>query len=114
MNFLLLINKLAKIDCAQNNDLAKELTGFLRDRDYDATLEDDLVSVNTKIPKTVLESFLSKTGRSKHKITFVDSDTCLIAIPVDLEDIGLASCEFCGYTDRQELVTIHRRTHQGL
>ncbi len=37
-----------------------------------------------------------------------------IVIPLDLENIGLESCEFCGYTAYRELVEIHRRSHQAL
>ena len=105
---------MTEIDCAQNNKLAEELTIFLRNESYSVTQENDLVTVDEKLSKSTLESFLKKTGRVGHKITPIDSDSYVIAIPLDLEDIGLESCEFCGYTAHRELVEIHRRSHQGL
>ena len=105
---------MTEIDCAQNNKLAEELTIFLRNESYSVNQENDLVTVDEKLSKSTLESFLKKTDRVKHKITFIDSDSYLIAIPLDLEDIGLESCEFCGYTAYRELVEIHRRSHQAL
>ena len=105
---------MTEIDCAQDNKLAEELTTFLRNEDYSVTQENDLVTVDEKLSKSILESFLKKTDRDRHKITLIDSDSYVIAIPLDLEDIGLESCEFCGYTAHRELVEIHRRSHQGL
>ncbi len=104
---------MTKIDCAQNDELAEELTIFLRNEGYSITQENDLITVDKKLSKSTLESFLKKTDRIKHKITPIDSDSYIIAIPLDLEDIGLESCEFCGYTAHRGLVEIHRRTHQG-
>jgi len=89
---------MTEIDCAQNNELADELTTFLRNESYSVTQENDLVTVNEKLSK----------------ITPIDSDSYLIAIPIGIEDIGLESCEFCGYTAYRELVEIHRRSHQAL
>ena len=105
---------MTNIDCAQNDELAEELMIFLRNEGYSVTHENDLVTVNEKLSKPILESFLKKTDRLRHKITPIDSDSYVIAIPLDLEDIGLESCEFCGYTAHRELVEIHRRSHQGL
>lgn len=102
------------IDCVQNNNLAKELVSFLLQKGISAKLSDDLVVSDKKVSKNILELFLRETDRSKHKVTPFDSDTFVLAIPKDLEDIGLESCEFCGYTSHHELVEIHRRTHQGL
>ena len=103
-----------KIDCAQNNALAEELVSFLQEKEYSVSKEEGIVSTNEKITLDVLELFLDKTNRSKHKITFVDTGTYLIAIPMDLEDIGLESCEFCGYTAHHEDIQVHRRSHQAL
>ncbi len=105
---------MTEINCAQNNELAEELTIFLRNESYSVTQENDHVTVDEKLSKSILESFLKKTGNVRHKITPIDSDSYLIAIPLDLEDIGLESCEFCGYTAYRELVEIHRRSHQAL
>jgi len=103
-----------KIDCAQDGALAEELVSFLQEKEYSVSQEEGLVTINEKISLDILESFLDKTERSKHKITFVDSDTYLIAIPMDLEDIGLESCEFCGYLGYPEDIEVHRRSHQAL
>jgi len=102
------------VDCAQNNILAKELISFLLQKGIPARLADDLVIVDQKISKNILELFLKETARTKHEVIPFDSDTFVLAIPKDLEDIGLESCEFCGYTSHHDLVEIHRRTHQGL
>jgi len=103
-----------KIDCAKNSDLAEELVSFLQEKGNSASQKEGLVTTREKIPRDILELFLDKTDRSKHKITFVDSDTYLIAIPMDLEDIGLKSCEFCGYLAHPEDIEVHRRSHQAL
>ena len=103
-----------KIDCAKNSSLAEDLVSFLQEKGCSASQEDGLVTINEKIPHNVLELFLDKTDRSKHKITIVDSDTYLIAIPMDLEDIGLESCEFCGHLGHHVEVEVHRRSHQAL
>ena len=105
---------MTEINCAQNNELAEELTIFLRNESYSVTQENDHVTVDEKLSKSILESFLKKTDRLGHKITPIDSDSYVIAIPVDIEDIGLESCEFCGYTAHRELVEIHRRSHQAI
>ena len=102
------------VDCAKNNILAKELRSFLSEKGISVKLADDLVISEKKISHNILELFLKETDRSKHKAIPFDSDTFILAIPKDLEDIGLESCEFCGYTSHHDLVEVHRRTHQGL
>ncbi len=103
-----------KIACAENNDLAEELVSFLQEKGNSVSQKDSLVTTREKIPLGILELFLNKTDRNKHKITFVDKDIYLIAIPMDLEDIGLKSCEFCGYLAHPEDIEVHRRSHQAL
>ena len=105
---------MTRIDCAQNNELAEELTKFLHQRNYTTVQENKLLTVGEKLPKSLLELFLKETNRSKHRVTLVEPDSFLIAIPVNMEEIGLESCEFCGYTSHHSLVEVHRRTHQGL
>jgi len=102
------------IDYAQNNELGDELICFLKENNYSVTQEDDLLIVNESIQKSTLESFLKQTGRIKHKITLLESDSYLIAIPVSAEEIGLETCEFCGYTSQSELVNVHRKSHYAL
>jgi len=103
-----------KIDCAQNDELATELAKFLQVRNYSIKQENELVVVNEKIQPSLLEEFLEETNRTRHKITLVEPDSFLIAIPVSMEEIGLDTCEFCGYTSHSDLVQVHRRTHQAL
>lgn len=105
---------MTKIDCAQNNKLADELISFLQSNNYSITQENDLLIINEQIQKSTLESFLKQTDRTKHKITLLEPDSYLIAIPVSAEEIGLETCEFCGYTSHHELVKVHRRSHQAL
>jgi len=102
------------VDCAKNSDLAEELLGYLQEKKYSSSQKEGLVTTLEKIPLEILELFLNKTDRNKHKITFVDPDTYLIAIPMDLEDIGLESCEFCGFVAHHEDIQVHRRSHQAL
>ena len=103
-----------KIDCAKNIDLAEELVSFLQENGNSASQKGGLVTTRKKIPREVFELFLKKTDRSKHKITLVDTDILIIALPMDLEDIGLNSCEFCGYLAHPEDMVVHRRSHQAL
>ena len=105
---------MSKIDYAQNGELANELIKFLQESNHSVTKENDLLIVNSSIQKPLLESFLKQTGRSKHAITLLEPDSYLIAIPVSAQEIGLESCEFCGYTSHTELVNVHRKTHQAL
>ena len=86
-----------KIGCAENSDLAKELVSFLQEKGNSVSQKESLVTTKEKVPLDILELFINKTDRSKHKITFVDTDIYLIAIPMDLEDIE-----------------VHRRSHQAL
>ena len=102
------------IDCAHNGFLSQELVSYLSEKEIPTRLTKDLVITDKKISTNILELFLKETGRSKHKIIPYDSDTMVIAIPKSLEDVGLESCEFCGYTGYAELVEVHRRTHQGI
>jgi len=102
------------VDCANDSDLADELLGFLQEKKYSASQKEGLVTTREKIPFDILELFLDKTDRNKHKITLVDPDTYLIAIPMDLKDIGLESCEFCGLLAHHEDIQVHRRSHQAL
>ncbi len=114
MNLIVKTSQMTKIDCAQNTELAEEIAEFLQEKNFSITCENDLLITNARLSKSLLELFLEKTDRTRHKITLVEPDTFLIAIPVKMEEIGLESCEFCGYTSHHDLVEVHRRTHQGL
>jgi hypothetical protein len=102
------------IDCVGNEKMQEELTVFLRNEGHSVIHENNLVVIDKKLSKSEIDSFLKQTDRSKHKTTFVDADSYVIAIPVAIKDIGLDSCEFCGYTGYTELIAIHRRSHQAL
>jgi len=102
------------IDCVGNEKLQKELTVFLQNEGYSVTSENSLVVIDKKLPQSEIDLFLRNTDRPNHKTTFVDEDSYVIAIPVEIKDIGLDSCEFCGYTGHTELIEVHRRTHQAL
>jgi len=102
------------IDCAQNDEITKELNEFLQNKNHIVTQENDIITTDKKISQNLLEQFLKETDRPRHKVLLSEPGTFVIAIPVKMEDIGLESCEFCGYTAHSELVNVHRRTHQGL
>lgn len=102
------------IDCVGDEKLQEDLVVFLRNEGYSVTHENSLVVANKKLSKSEINVFLKKTDRPKHKTTFVDADSYVIAIPVAIKDIGLDSCEFCGYTGHTELIEVHRRSHQAL
>ena len=102
------------IDCAQNYEIAVELSEFLQNNGHTVKSESSIIMTEKKIPQKTLEQFLKETHRPKHKVSLSEPDTFVIAIPVKMEDIGLESCEFCGYTSHHDLVKVHRRTHQGL
>ena len=105
---------MSKIDYVQDNELADELIKFLQENNCSVTRDNDLLIVDESILKPILELFLKQTGRTKHKITFLEPDSYMVSIPVSAEEIGLETCEFCGYTSHTELVKIHRKTHQAL
>ncbi|AJM93054.1 hypothetical protein [Nitrosopumilus piranensis] len=46
---------MTKIDCAQNNELEKELTKFLQEQNYSTKQENELLIVNEKLSKSTLE-----------------------------------------------------------
>lgn len=102
------------IDCVGDEKLQEELMVFLRDNCCSVISENSLVVTDKKLAESEINLFLEKTCRSDHKTTFVDADSYVIAIPVEIKDIGLDSCEFCGYTGHTESIAVHRRTHQGL
>jgi len=51
---------MTKVDCAGNNILAEELKAFLTNENYSVTKENDLVTIDEKLSKSILESFLKK------------------------------------------------------
>ena len=105
---------MTRIDCALNTELAQELIEFLKEKNCSVTKQNELLIINENLSRSLLELFLEKTNRIRHKITLVEPDSYLIAIPVKIEDIGLESCEFCGYTSHSDLVQVHRKSHQAL
>ena len=102
------------IDCVGDEKLQKELMEFLRKEGYSVNSENTLVIIEEKISESVIDLFLKNSNNPKHKTTFVDADSYVIAIPVEIKDLGLDSCEFCGYTGYTEMIEIHRRSHQAI
>lgn len=102
------------IDCVGDEKLQKELIEFLSNEGYSVNSENSLVVTEEKISASVIDLFLENNNNSKHKAIFVDADLYVLAVPVEIKDIGLDSCEFCGYTGHTEMIEIHRRTHQAI
>ena len=100
------------IDCNKNKELASELSDSLAQ--YKTVQEDDKIVITDEITSDIIESHLKKINRPKHRVFLVEQEKFLIAIPQDLHDIGMDSCEFCGYVDYTDLVGLHRKSHQAL
>ena len=80
---------MTEVDCAGNNILAEELKAFLTNENYSVTKENDLVTIDEKFAKSILESCLKQTGNVRHTITPVDSNSYSIAIHLYVDVIGL-------------------------
>lgn len=102
------------IDCANNPELAKELIAYLKEKNIQAYIQDGTVMTAQDLKLENLEMFLKHTDRHKHKAQLIDKMRFLISIPSNLEDLGLESCEFCGYIEHSEEIQVHRRSHQAL
>jgi hypothetical protein len=99
------------IDCAGDNEIALELENYLKNRGFQAKAEESLVYADKNVDK-ILTLFLKETNRKEYKITKIDSANLLLAREIPLEDLGLLSCEICGYvlSNEDELMN-HRRAH---
>ncbi len=102
------------IDCANNPELAKELMAYLKEKNIQAYMQDGMVMTAQDLKLENLEMFLKHTDRHKHKAQLIDKMRFLISIPSNLEDLGLESCEFCGYIGHSVEIEVHRRSHQAL
>lgn len=102
------------IDCANNPELANELLVYLKEKNIQAYIQNGTIMTAQELKLENLEIFLKHTGRHKHKAQLIDKMTFLLSIPSNLDDLGLVSCEFCGYLGHSEDVDVHRRSHQAL
>lgn len=102
------------IDCANNSELANELIAYLKEKNIQSYIQDGMVMTEKDLKLENLEMFLKHTGRHKHKAQLIDKMKFLLSIPANLEDLGLESCEFCGYIGHSEEINVHRRSHQAL
>lgn len=102
------------VDCANNEELRNELVAFLKEKKIETYLQGNEVWTTRDLKKSELDEFLKKTGRISHKAKLVDKMRFLLSIPSNLEDLGLVSCEFCGYIGHSEEIDVHRRSHQAL
>lgn len=100
------------IDCACDDEIAKELASYLRNHGFDAKPEEASVIVSEENVEQILKSFLKETNRSGYKIRKIDSTNLLLAREVPIEEFGFLRCEMCGYivSNEEELLT-HRRAH---
>ena len=102
------------VDCANDSKLAEELIAYLKENNIQAYIQDGLIMTAQDLKLENLEIFLKHTGRHKHKAQLLDKMKFLLSIPSNVEEFGLESCEFCGYTGYPEIVEIHRKTHGAL
>lgn len=100
------------IDCACDNQIALELTSYLKNHNLDAKTEESLVMVNDADPEKILRSFLEDTKRQEYSVRKIDSENFLLSKQVPIEDFGFLRCEMCGYVvPNEEELLIHRRAH---
>ena len=100
------------INLAFDEKIAIELTDYLKNLGIDSKREEAVVLVNkTDFDQEILKSFLKKTNRSEYTIKKINSESFLISKKIDVEDLGLATCEICGLVDFEEKLFSHRWTH---
>ena len=102
------------VDCADNLELARELVAYLKEKKIEAYIQEGVVMTPKELKLENLEMFLKHSQRHRHKAQLIDKMKFLLSIPKNLEDLGLTSCEFCGYLGHPEAVDVHRRSHQAL
>ncbi len=100
------------VDCAGDNDVALELENYLKGLGINAQAEESFVNVDKEKISNTLDLFLKETGRTNYKIRKIDSANFLLSKEAQIEDLGLLSCEICGYvlSNEYELMN-HRRAH---
>ena len=100
------------IDLAFDEELAKELTTYLNDQGIDSSQEKSQVLVNQdSLDEQSLGIFLEKNNKTDYIIKKINEKSYLISKQVDVQDMGLATCEICGLVDFEEKIFSHRWTH---
>ncbi len=100
------------IDCAGDNEIAKQLEIYLKNLGFTAKTEESLVNVNEANVENILKHFLKETGRLYHSIRKIDSTNFLLSKEIPIEDFGFLRCEMCGYVvSSEEELLVHRRAH---
>ena len=100
------------IDLAFDEELAKELTTYLNDQGIDSSQEKSQILVNKdSLDEQSLGIFLEKNNKTDYIIKKINEKSYLISKQVDVQDMGLATCEICGLVDFEEKIFSHRWTH---
>ena len=103
---------MVNIDCACDNEFARELASYLKNHGLEAKSEESIVIVNDADPEKLLRSFLEYTKRQEYSIRKIDPENFLVAKEFPIEDFGFFRCEMCGYVvSSEEELLIHRRAH---
>ncbi|MDE1861926.1 MAG: hypothetical protein KGI33_03330 [Thaumarchaeota archaeon] len=103
---------MAAIDCANDSDLASELSDHMRRHGLDARAEGPIVLVPDSDVEESVRSFLKDTERQGYTLRRIDPSTLLLAREVPIEYFGFLRCEMCGYvTSNEEDLLTHRRAH---
>ena len=100
------------IDLANDVEIAKELQDYLKSKGIDSHLE----AAEIKIDKTaydleIFKNFLKDTKKTKHSVKKINPKLFLISKSVDVQDLGMGTCEICGLVGFEEELYSHRWTH---
>ena len=100
------------IDLANDAEIAKELLDYLKSKGIDSHLEASEVKIDKNaFDLEIFKSFLWDTKRTKHTIKKINPKLFLISKSVDVEDLGMGTCEICGLVGFEEQLFSHRWTH---
>ncbi len=100
------------INLAFDGEIAKELADYFTNLGIDSKLKKFEVQVNkTDFDEKILDNFLKKTKRTQHLIQKINSNSYLISKLVNVEDLGLGTCEICGLVATEDKLFSHRWTH---
>ena len=100
------------VDLANDVEIAKELYEYLKSKG----IKSNLKAAEIKIDKNafdleIFKRFLWDTKRTNHTIKKINSNLFLISKDVDVEDLGMGTCEICGLVGFEEQLYSHRWTH---
>jgi 2-hydroxy-3-keto-5-methylthiopentenyl-1-phosphate phosphatase len=104
------------ISCAGDNELARKINDYLRDRivpskdEVEIVLEELGVS-RDDIRKTLHDFIKSDPNLADHYSITEFNDIFVVGIPTSLDEM-IVNCEMCGYiASSEEDLNIHKRTH---